>query len=700
MLSCSTILFYSEASTEEMTQLLGLLVGYSFLDYPTWQSCPRYSLSLLQCNSLCKGEYAAFQKCRAIQFSLQGSPKLGHAVKHSLPYRDTFCDGAALDVLPHVKTLGGFPKEELLRKVVMVRFDSTIILRKKQDRLDSSVTSAISTIKYLYEAGAKVILVSSWRTKSNSKLLSAESVAEFLSSILQLKVVPVKFVPGCMPSVIENIEKNVILLENLSEFKEEPANCSKFAKQLSSGVDIFVNDAFSLSHKILASTVGVCSFCYANVAGLHFEEGLHQLRRTTKTNKKPYVAIIGGGNLSNKAIAVHFLASICDGLIFVGNMAFQIMHALGLPVSVKFVEHGAGEEAFRIIHLAKLRSIPILCPKDFWCTTENLKEQLEICPAHSIPEGRVPVDLGPSSLDEITSFLSKCEKITWIGPVKFGLSNHDNGGASKLALMLEKLSRRNCDITVIGTAACKALVRESNYVSLHKMVENASIMWEFLKGRKLHGLMALDRAYPFEIDWHATYTDPARPLVVDIGSGNGLFLFEMASQRKDLNFLGLEMNKKLVRRCLDSLHQSGMKNGYFITTNATSSFRSIVSSYPGELVLVSIQCPNPDFNKPENRWRMVQRSLVEAIADLLALDGKVFLQSDIEAVAARMKEEFTKYSKGKLAIMNNRDDTTVGGGGGWLKENPFGVQSDWEQHVIDRGDPMFRLILSKSSSNL
>lgn len=117
-------------------------------------------------------------------------------------------------------------------------------------------------------------------------------VSEFLSSILQLEVVPVKFVPGCMPSVIENIEKNVILLENLSEFKEEPANSSKFAKQLSSGIDIFVNDAFSLSHKILASTVGVCSFCYANVAGLHFEEGLHQLRMTTKTNKRPYIAIV------------------------------------------------------------------------------------------------------------------------------------------------------------------------------------------------------------------------------------------------------------------------------------------------------------------------------------------------------------------------------------------------------------------------
>lgn len=111
-------------------------------------------------------------------------------------------------MLPHVKTLRGFPKEELLRKVVMVRFDSTIILRKKQDQLDSLVTSAISTIKYLYEAGAKLILVSSWRTKSNSKLLSAESVAGrlfaiFLAanlSVLDPFLKPIIYTIYCVPA--------------------------------------------------------------------------------------------------------------------------------------------------------------------------------------------------------------------------------------------------------------------------------------------------------------------------------------------------------------------------------------------------------------------------------------------------------------------------------------------------------------------
>ncbi|CAK9140791.1 unnamed protein product [Ilex paraguariensis] len=507
-----------------------------------------------------------------------------------------------------------------------------------------------------------------------------------------------KFATRQMHSMTEGRPKSsILLLENLSEFKGEFANCSKFAEQLSLGVDIFVNDAFFQSHKILASTVGVSRFCYACVAGFHFEESLCLLKEAVRTNKKPYVAIIGGGNLLNKAAALRFLASRCDGLVFVGNMAFQIMHALGLPVPAKLVELGALEEALNIIQIANSRSMPILFPKDFWCINNHLPAQLEIFPANCMSDGWEPVDFGPNSLEAVTSLLSKCEKIIWIGPAKFSLPNQETGGASKVAQVLDKLSQNNCDITVVGNMACKTLIRESRNVLFYKMIKNASVVWAFLKGRKLPGLMALDRAYPFEVDWDSMYTVPTRPLVVDIGSGNGLFLFNMARRMKDLNFLGLEINQKLVSRCLDSVHQSGIQNGYFIATNATSTFRSIVSLYPGELVSVSIQCPNPDFNKPEHRWRMLQRSLIEAIADLLTPDGKVFLQSDIEAVAVRMKQLFLKYGKGKLAVVHGLEHAKIGTEG-WLKENPFGVRSDWEQHVIDWGGPMYRLMFSKVTS--
>ncbi|XP_052176808.1 uncharacterized protein LOC127791083 isoform X9 [Diospyros lotus] len=560
------------------------------------------------------GKYVTFLGYRGNRFSMRAGTRnvLDHAKTFSHRVKEKVCDESELNSFPHVQTLRRIPKEELLRKVVMVRFDSTILLHEDLHQQSPSVSNALFTITYLYNAGAKIILVSNWSVKTNSKFFAAESVAEFLSVILQLKVVPAKLV-GRMQSIVENEEKSdILLLENLSQFREELANCSKFAELLSAGIDIFVNDAFSQSHRILVSSVGITSFCHACVAGFHFEGALHQLKQLVVSNKKPYLAIIGGSNLLEKAAALHFLASRCDGLVFVGMMAFQIMHVQGLPVPMKLVEPAANEEALNIIQAAKFRSIPILFPEDFWCMSGRRENQVELFPAHCIPDGWVPVDIGPKSLGKISSFLSR------------------------------------------------------------------------------------SKAYPFEIDWSATYRNPARPLVVDIGSGNGLFLLEMARRRKDLNFLGLEINEKLVSHCLSCVQQSGMRNGYFIATNATSTFRSIISSYPGKLVLVSIQCPDPDFNKPQHCWSMLQRPLIEAIADLLASDGKVFLQSDIEGVAMRMKEQFLRHGKGKLVVMQDHSDNNIGQGG-WLKENPFGMHSDWEQHVIDRGAPMYRLILFKST---
>ncbi|KAK9051537.1 hypothetical protein SSX86_028164 [Deinandra increscens subsp. villosa] len=660
----------------------------------THHCLPTYSFMLFTSNSPdFSGNYVQFKKKRAAQSSLQAyssEMRLDHHItnRYSLSHKDKGEDGNVTDTLPHVRYLREFQKDELFGKVVMVRFDSNVLLGEKQDQQARLFINAVLTIKYLHEAGAaKVMLISSWSRKTNSKLHSEDSVSAYLSSILKLRVVAVKSVFGYKQPKMENLPtQRIFLLENLFQVKEDVANCSEFSEQLCTGVDIFINDAFFESHKVLASTVGVTSFCYASVAGFQFEESLVQLKNAFETKRNPYIAMVGGGNLVEKAAAVRYLVSSADGLVFVGNMAFQIMHAFGFPVPRNLVEAGAFADAVRIIQIANSRNIPILFPKDFWCLNDHLKKP-ELVAVHGILEGWSPIALGPNSLEEITTLLSKSKKIVWIGPVKFDSSVQDSNGTSILVKLLRKLSQRNCDVTVVGNMACKAVMRESSLSTSCNIIENASVIWEFLKGRKLPGLMALDKGYPYNIDWHAVYADPTRPLLVDIGSGNGLFLFGMARKRKDMNFLGLEMNGKLVKRCLESLYQSGLENGYFIETNATSTFRSIVTGYPGELVLASIQCPNPDFNKPEHRWKMVQRSLVEAIRDLLSSNGKVFLQSDIEAVALRMKQQFLKYGNGKFTVDHQEE---------WLRENPFGVQSDWEHHVLHRGVPMYRLILSKS----
>lgn len=118
-------------------------------------------------------------------------------------------------------------------------------------------------------------------------------ISDILSSVLQLRVVPAQCISPEKLAKMESFEKaDIVLLDNLSEFKDEVANSPKFAGELSLGVDIFVNDSFSQSHKILGSTVGVTRFCDACVAGFHFEESLNQLRNVKETKREPYMAIV------------------------------------------------------------------------------------------------------------------------------------------------------------------------------------------------------------------------------------------------------------------------------------------------------------------------------------------------------------------------------------------------------------------------
>lgn len=98
---------------------------------------------------------------------------------------------------------------------------------------------------------------------------------------------------------------------------------------------------------------------------------------------------IGGANLAGKAAALQFLASRCDGFIFVGDAAFQIMHAFGLAVPMELVEKESLEAAHMLIEASKARGVQIVLPKDFWCLNDHYPLQMKICTANHIMDGKV-----------------------------------------------------------------------------------------------------------------------------------------------------------------------------------------------------------------------------------------------------------------------------------------------------------------------
>lgn len=117
--------------------------------------------------------------------------------------------------------------------------------------------------------------------------------ADYLSAVLNHRVVPSRCSSCAVALTSKGLEaRDVLLLGNLSHFKEEVSNSSMFAETLSSGADIFVNDSISQSHKVLASTVGVTCFCSTSVAGFHFERNLFKLKNVATASKRPYFAIV------------------------------------------------------------------------------------------------------------------------------------------------------------------------------------------------------------------------------------------------------------------------------------------------------------------------------------------------------------------------------------------------------------------------
>ncbi|KAK6120773.1 hypothetical protein DH2020_045484 [Rehmannia glutinosa] len=181
-------------------------------------------------------------------------------------------------------------------------------------------------------------------------------------------------------------------------------------------------------------------------------------------------------------------------------------------------------------------------------------------------------------------------------------------------------------------------------------------------------------------DWNVVYKDATLPLMVDIGCGSGRFLIWLAKRNPGFrNYLGLEIRPKLVKRAEYWVNGLALKNIHFIYANATVSFKQLVSTYPGPLILVSILCPDPHFKKKHHKRRVVQKPLVESIVEGLVPGGQIFIQSDVLDVALDMRDYFDAESH-KLVHIDSINPDMLCDDEGWLLNNPMGIRTEREIH--------------------
>ena len=310
---------------------------------------------------------------------------------------------------------------QVANKIVFVRVDFNVPMKDGVITDDTRIRSALPTINYLIEKGAKVILASHFgRPKGERKPeMSLAPCAKHLSDLINK---PVAFVDDCIGPKVEEAVKalqsgDVLMLENLRYHNEETKNDPEFAKQLASLADVAINDAFGVSHRNAASVVGIADYI-PMAAGFLLKKEIDALSAAIVHPKTPMAAIIGGAKVTDKISVISNLLPKVDVMIIGGGMANAFIKAQGCNIGSSLFEEGQEVIATDLVMEARVAGAKLLTPidavvADAFSNDANTK----IADVDQIEDGWMILDIGPKTRELYVEALAPMKTIIWNGPM-------------------------------------------------------------------------------------------------------------------------------------------------------------------------------------------------------------------------------------------------------------------------------------------
>lgn len=377
-------------------------------------------------------------------------------------------------------------------KKVLARFDFNVPMDKNDPTKIADATridEALETIKAILEhKPKKIILMSHFgRPKGVEAKYSLEPVAKYLAEKLGMEVLLTETaLDRGIKTLLGLNEAKIILLQNLRFHPEEEANDREFARTLSTYGDVFVFDAFGAAHRKHASTYEVNAF-FKNKAfgGLLLKREIESLDKIVNDPKKPFVAIVGGAKVSDKIKIIDMLLVSVDKLLIGGAMAYPFLKASGYTIGNSLCTDEDVALARRILGTPSKGKIVLPSDHIVSATFGGAPEEVGQV---NIPEGKIGLDIGPSTLQNYSDYLANAKTVLWNGPM--GL--FENASFAKGTLGIAKTLSTLKAFTLVGGGDSVSAVKMSGLSEkMSHISTGGGASLEYIENGSLPGIQAL-----------------------------------------------------------------------------------------------------------------------------------------------------------------------------------------------------------------
>ncbi|MFT6556844.1 phosphoglycerate kinase [Sneathiella sp.] len=381
-------------------------------------------------------------------------------------------------------------------KTVLVRVDLNVPMNDGKVSDFTRIDRVAPTIKELTEKGATVVLLSHFGRPKGQIVpdMSLEPVAHAMSERLGIKI---GFFNTCvgneaMDAIRATGSAGVILMENVRFFAGEEQNNADFAASLAALGDLYVNDAFSCSHRAHASTEAIARLLPA-YAGRNMEAELTALSAALEVPARPVMAIVGGAKISTKLDLLFNLIEKVDNLVIGGGMANTFLNAKGVDVGASLCEHDLADTANEILAKAEAVGCDIILPED-GVLAKEFKEHAKNRTASVLEVGseEMILDAGPQTVSHICSRLTDCKTLIWNGPLGAFEIEPFGTGTFAIAEVAKRQTQNNKLVSVAGGGDTVAALSKANVTDSFTYISTAGgAFLEWMEGKDLPGVKAL-----------------------------------------------------------------------------------------------------------------------------------------------------------------------------------------------------------------